>query len=66
VVLSEEAIFSYKVDNLYAPTHDAGIRYNDPELMIDWMLPEELLKLSAKDKEQPFLHETDLNLFVNL
>ena len=60
VVLSEEAIFSYKVDNLYAPAHDAGIRFNDPELMIDWQLPDAELKLSEKDRVLPLLSETDL------
>jgi dTDP-4-dehydrorhamnose 3,5-epimerase len=60
VVLSEEAIFSYKVDNLYAPSHDAGIRFDDPELLIDWQLPESELKLSEKDRTLPLLSETDL------
>ncbi len=60
VVLSEEAIFSYKVDNLYAPDYDAGIRFDDPDLQIDWQLPAELLKLSEKDRELPLLSEIDL------
>ena len=60
VVLSEEAIFSYKVDNLYAPSHDAGIRFDDTELLIDWQLPESELKLSEKDRILPLLSETDL------
>lgn len=60
VVLSPEAIFSYKVDNLYAPTHDAGIRFNDPELLIDWKLPAQDLKLSEKDQNLPIFAETDL------
>jgi dTDP-4-dehydrorhamnose 3,5-epimerase len=55
VVLSEEAIFSYKVDNPYAPSHDGGIRYDDPELKIDWKLPKEVIKLSAKDQELPLI-----------
>lgn len=60
VVLSEEAIFSYKVDNLYAPDYDAGIRFNDPELQINWQLSAELLKLSDKDRKLPLLSETDI------
>ena len=36
LVLSESAIFAYKVDNSYAPTHDAGIRWDDPTLNIRW------------------------------
>ena len=36
LVLSESAIFAYKVDNSYAPTHDAGIRWDDSLLNIQW------------------------------
>lgn len=50
VVLSDEAIFAYKVDNEYSPSHDDGIVWNDPEIGIDWQLPENEILLSAKDK----------------
>jgi dTDP-4-dehydrorhamnose 3,5-epimerase len=50
-VLSETAIFSYKVDNTYAPEYDAGIKYDDKDLNIDWGLTEDEVKLSAKDKK---------------
>lgn len=50
VVLSEKAIFSYKVDNQYAPSHDSGIIYNDESLGIDWMIETESIILSEKDK----------------
>ena len=40
-VLSESAVFAYKVDNTYAPESDSGIRYDDKELNIDWGLTEE-------------------------
>jgi len=63
VVLSEEAIFSYKVDNLYAPSHEAGIRFDDPELLIDWQLPGEAIKLSGKDQILPMLNELKLLSF---
>jgi len=59
VVLSEEAIFSYKVDNYYAPEHDRGIAYNDPQIKLDWQLPVEQLHLSSKDQEQPFLNQIE-------
>ena len=36
LVLSENAIFCYKVDNVYAPDYDSGIRWNDPLLNISW------------------------------
>lgn len=51
VVLSEEAIFIYKVDNAYAPQAEASIVYNDETLGIDWPLGESQLILSPKDKE---------------
>lgn len=53
VVLSESAVFSYKVDNYYAPTHDSGIIYNDNHFNIDWKIEENLIKLSEKDKHLP-------------
>jgi dTDP-4-dehydrorhamnose 3,5-epimerase len=60
LVLSEEAIFTYKVDNVYAPQADAGIRWNDPDLNIEWPLDESQLLLSDKDRVQPFLKEAEL------
>lgn len=59
VVLSESAIFSYKVDNYYSPECDRGLAFNDPALGIDWGLPLEQLKLSEKDLKQPGL--VDIN-----
>ncbi|VAW49752.1 dTDP-4-dehydrorhamnose 3,5-epimerase [hydrothermal vent metagenome] len=59
VVLSETAIFAYKVDNYYSPECDAGLAYDDRDLNIDWRLPKESVKLSDKDKIQPNL--TTLN-----
>ena len=50
-VLSETAVFAYKVDNRYAPESDSGIRYDDKELNINWGLNEEDIQLSFKDKE---------------
>jgi len=52
VVLSEVAVFAYKVDNTYAPSHDSGILWNDKDLDIDWILPEDQIQLSAKDQVQ--------------
>lgn len=51
LVLSEEAIFTYKVDNVYAPQAEASIRYNDETIGIDWPVAEEQLLLSAKDTD---------------
>ena len=49
-VLSEEAVFTYKVDNVYAPQAEACILYNDKTLAIDWPLADSQMLLSAKDK----------------
>ena len=53
VVLSKSAILAYKVDNYYHKESDRGIAYDDKELNIDWGLPEDELKLSNKDANQP-------------
>lgn len=50
VVLSPIAVFSYKVDNIYAPDYDDGIIYSDSSLEIDWKIPEEEIIVSGKDK----------------
>ena len=56
-VLSETAVFAYKVDNDYAPEYDAGIRWNDTNLNINWGLEENDVLVSGKDKTLPFLSE---------
>ena len=61
IVLEENTIFAYKVDNYYSPECDRGIAFNDPALDINWMLNTNELNLSAKDTVQPKLDEaTDL------
>lgn len=50
LVLSPEATFSYKVDNVYSPTHDASLMWNDPTIDVNWGIKEDELILSAKDK----------------
>lgn len=57
LVLSETAIFSYKVDNIYAPNYDSGITFNDELLNIDWQIPREDIKISEKDACLQSLHE---------
>ncbi|RCW30033.1 dTDP-4-dehydrorhamnose 3,5-epimerase [Marinilabilia salmonicolor] len=59
VVLSETAIFSYKVDNWYAPEHDSGIIWNDREIGVDWQIPESEILLSEKDKALKPLKDTE-------
>ena len=58
-VLSESAIFAYKVDNNYAPESDSGIRFDDKELNIDWCLSEEEIQLSVKDKNLMLFKDLD-------
>ena len=55
VVLSDIAIFNYKVDSYYAPKYERGIAYNDQDLKINWQLKPEILKLSNKDLNNPTL-----------
>ncbi len=57
VVLSDEAQVHYKCDNYFSPDHEVGIRYDDPDLSIDWMLPQKDLVLSEKDMRLPYLSE---------
>ncbi|MBR6444955.1 MAG: dTDP-4-dehydrorhamnose 3,5-epimerase [Prevotella sp.] len=51
LVLSDEAVFTYKVDNPYAPQAESSILWNDPTLAIDWQVSVENLILSQKDRE---------------
>ena len=59
LVLSEEAVFAYKVDNYYSPECDRGIAFDDPRLNIDWQIEREKLQLSAKDMKQPAFDQAD-------
>ena len=58
VVLEDNTVFAYKVDNYYSPENDRGIAFDDKALNIDWQVVHSELKLSAKDKVQPKLEET--------
>ena len=59
VVLEDDTIFAYKVDNYYSPECDRGIAFDDKNLNIDWILNHNELNLSAKDTKQPKLNETN-------
>ena len=59
VVLEDDTVFAYKVDNYYSPENDRGIKFDDPALNIDWIVPHDELKLSDKDTKQPKLNETN-------
>jgi dTDP-4-dehydrorhamnose 3,5-epimerase len=60
LVLSPEAIFTYKVDNVYAPQAEAGIRWNDPTLNIQWPIDISQVMTSEKDLKQPLLQDAVL------
>ena len=53
VVLSEIAIFSYKVDNYYNPESESGVLWNDLDLNIDWKINKKEIIVSEKDKSLP-------------
>ena len=65
VVLSEEAVFAYKVDNYYSPESDRGLSFNDPIIGINWKLKFKEMKLSEKDTKQPLLADADCFNFKN-
>ena len=60
LVLSDEAIFTYKVDNPYAPSQEAGIRWNDPDLAIEWPIDPAVVQTSEKDLKQPLFKNAEL------
>lgn len=57
VTLTDDVEFLYKADNYYAPEADAGIRWNDPDIAVDWGVEKPIL--SEKDKKNPFLKDCD-------
>lgn len=58
-VLSQEAVFQYKCDNLYEPSAEGAIAWDDPALGIDWGLPKADILLSEKDQHHLPLREAD-------
>jgi len=59
VVLEDDTIFAYKVDNYYSSKCDRGISFDDKTLNINWKVEFDKLLLSAKDKKQPKLNEAN-------
>ena len=60
VTLVEETEVIYKVDRLYAPSHDRAIRFDDPVIGIEWPVVGGGLSLSDKDRAAPLLADADL------
>ena len=63
VVLEDDTVFAYKVDNYYSPQNDRGILFSDPQIGIDWKIETSLLNLSDKDTKQPILKDADLFIY---
>ena len=55
VTLPDDVEFLYKADNYYVPEADAGIRWNDPDIGVEWGIKNPIL--SEKDKKNPFLKD---------
>ena len=60
LVLEDDTIFAYKVDNYYSPENDRGIAFDDPDIGIEWPIEVSKMLLSEKDKKQPSLKEANL------
>ena len=58
VTLTDHVEFLYKADNYYAPEADGGIRWNDPDIGVEWGITDPIL--SEKDKKNPFLKDAGI------
>jgi len=56
-VLSEHASVLYKCDQYYHPESESGIRFDDPDLMIDWRIGPEKAIISEKDRVLPYFNQ---------
>lgn len=60
LVLSDEAIFTYKVDNVYAPQAEAGIRWNDETIAVEWPIDPKDVVTSEKDLNAASLKDAEV------
>lgn len=60
LVLEDDTIFAYKVDNYYSPENDRGMAFDDPALNIDWRFARDELNFSDKDTKQPLMRDAEL------
>nr|WP_311144371.1 dTDP-4-dehydrorhamnose 3,5-epimerase [uncultured Porphyromonas sp.] len=58
-VLSDKVVFQYKCDNYYAPESEGAIAWDDPDLGINWMIPQDRVILSSKDQHHPRLRDAE-------
>jgi dTDP-4-dehydrorhamnose 3,5-epimerase len=61
-VLSEEAYVWYKTTDVYRPEEERGIRWDDPDLAIDWIVRDPIV--SDRDRRHPLLREVDRNVLI--
>ena len=59
LTLTDDVEFVYKADNYYCYEADRSIRFDDPDIRVEWLLPNAMLILSDKDAGAPFLSESD-------
>ena len=59
LTLTDDVEFVYKCDNFYSKEHDRNIRFDDPELCVEWGIADPIL--SEKDASAPFLKDSDCN-----
>ena len=57
LTLEPDTEITYKVDAYYAPDHDLGVRFDDPDLAIDWPIPRDQLVLSDRDRALPWFRD---------
>lgn len=58
-VLSQTAVFAYKCDNVYNKASEGGVRFDDPDIGVDWKIDSKKAILSEKDKNAPLLKEVE-------
>ena len=60
LVLSEEALVAYKVDDVYSKAHERGIRFDDPDLNIDWKMNMDSITCSVRDANLSSFKEAEV------
>jgi dTDP-4-dehydrorhamnose 3,5-epimerase len=57
LTLADDSLFFYKIDNIYQPQSEAGIKFDDPDLKIDWQYDLSQIIISEKDRNLPYLKD---------
>lgn len=60
ITLEDNTEVIYKVTDYYSPEHDRSIRFDDPEIGIDWPIPSTGIQLSEKDQKAPLLADAEI------